>query len=149
MNNRDLEHLRLLAIFHYVVAALGALFACLPLLHVGLGVVMVVSPEALGGSEDGAAPPGWLGYFFILLGGVFVLIGWAAAICTFISGRFLATRQRRMFSLVMAALLCAFFPFGTVLGIFTIVVLSRESVRQLYEEGEEAASAAQSGRPVD
>ena len=28
--NEDLEHLRLLSIFHYVVAGIGALFACLP-----------------------------------------------------------------------------------------------------------------------
>lgn len=60
-------------------------------------------------------------------------MGWAGAICTFISGRLLAKRRKRMFSFVMAALLCMFMPFGTVLGIFTIMVLSRESVQRLYE----------------
>ena len=29
--NQDLEHLRLLSIFHYVVAGLGALISCIPL----------------------------------------------------------------------------------------------------------------------
>ena len=32
----------------------------------------------------------------------------------------------------MAALSCAFFPFGTVLGVFTIIVLQKDSVRQLF-----------------
>jgi hypothetical protein len=33
----------------------------------------------------------------------------------------------------VAALSCAFMPFGTVLGVFTIVVLVRPSVKQLFE----------------
>ena len=45
-----------------------------------------------------------------------------------------AKRRKRMFSYVMAAILCAFMPFGTVLGVFTLIVLGRESVRQLYLE---------------
>ncbi|HEY0945264.1 MAG TPA: hypothetical protein VGD81_08345 [Opitutaceae bacterium] len=132
--SRDEEQLRLLAIFHYVVAALGAVFACFPLLHVGMGVMMVVNPEFMAG-QHGAPPPAALGYVFILMGGLFVLFGWAAAVCTFISGRFLARRRKRMFSFVMAALLCAFVPFGTLLGVFTIIVLSRESVQRLYAAG--------------
>jgi len=33
---------------------------------------------------------------------------------------------------VLACIACAFMPFGTVLGIFTIIVLSRESVKEIY-----------------
>lgn len=130
--SQDEEHLKLLAIFHYVVAAIGALFACFPLLHVAMGVMMVVSPEFLSGGQNGPPPPPAIGYFFIVMGGVFVLMGWAAAIGTFLSGRFLARRQNRIFSFVMAAILCMFFPFGTALGVFTIIVLSKESVQRLY-----------------
>jgi hypothetical protein len=32
----------------------------------------------------------------------------------------------------MAAVECLFMPFGTVLGIFTIVVLNRDSVKPLF-----------------
>ena len=134
--NKDEEHLRLLAAFHYVVAAIGAMFACIPLIHVTVGLLMVVNPGAFGGGHQGAPPPPqWLGLLFMVMGGLFVLVGWAAAICTFLSGRCLAKRRKRMFSFVVAAVLCAFFPFGTVLGIFTIIVLSRDSVQRLYEAG--------------
>lgn len=132
ISSKDEEHLKLLAIFHYVVAALGGLFACLPLIHVGLGIMMVMHPEMMNSGQKGPPPPAWFGYFFIILGGVFVLFGWAMAVCTFLSGRYLATRRRRMFSFVMAAVMCMFVPFGTVLGIFTIIVLSKESVQRLY-----------------
>jgi hypothetical protein len=37
-----------------------------------------------------------------------------------------------MFSFVMAAVMCMFVPFGTILGVFTIIVLSKESVLRLY-----------------
>ena len=43
-----------------------------------------------------------------------------------------------MFSLVVAALDCMGFPFATVLGVFTFIVLLRDSVAELYEA---AASA--------
>ena len=39
--DRDAEHLRLLSIFHYVVAGLMALWACFPLIHLFMGVALV------------------------------------------------------------------------------------------------------------
>jgi MFS family permease len=129
----DEQHLKLLATFHYIVGALGALFACFPLIHVTLGIMMVVNPEFLNGGHKGPPPPALIGYMFILMGGFFVLCGWSAAICTIISGRYLARRKKRMFSFVVAAILCMFIPFGTVLGVFTIIVLSKESVQRLYK----------------
>ena len=53
-------------------------------------------------------------------------------ICMILSGRALAGQRRYMFSLVMAAISCAFIPFGTVLGVFTILVLMKDDVRALY-----------------
>lgn len=41
-----------------------------------------------------------------------------------------------MFCLIMAGIACLFMPFGTVLGVFTIVVLTRESVREMISLGE-------------
>jgi MFS family permease len=126
------QHLKLLSTFHYIVGGLGALFACFPLIHVTLGIMMIVNPDFLNNGHKGPTPPAFVGYLFILMGGFFVLCGWAAAICTIISGRYLARRKKRMFSFVMAAILCMFVPFGTVLGVFTIIVLSKESVQKLY-----------------
>jgi hypothetical protein len=42
----------------------------------------------------------------------------------------------RLFSLIVAGFMCMFFPFGTALGVFTFIVLTRESVRRLYFETE-------------
>jgi len=134
VQSKDEEQLKLLAVFHYVVAALGALFASLPLIHVGMGIMLVTKPEFFNQGQNAQPVPVWAGYMFIAMGGFFVLLGWSAAVCTLLSARYLAKRKKRMFSFIMAAMMCMFVPFGTVLGVFTIIVLSRESVQRLYEK---------------
>jgi MFS family permease len=130
--NQDDEHLKLLAIFHYIVGAIGALFACFPLLYVGMVVLFVASPHFMTEGQKGPPPPAAIGYVFIAIGAFFALLGWSAAIATVISGRYITKRRKRLFSVVMAAILCMFMPFGTVLGVFTIIVLTKESVQRLY-----------------
>lgn len=41
MNAQDAQHLRLLSIFHYVVAGIAAFFALLPVFHLVFGLMMV------------------------------------------------------------------------------------------------------------
>ena len=48
------------------------------------------------------------------------------------AGRFLAQRAYYTFCFVVAALECVFVPFGTVLGVFTIVVLQRPAVKEMF-----------------
>jgi MFS family permease len=130
--NQDEEHLKLLAIFHYVVGGMGTLFACFPLLYVGMGVLFVASPHFMTEGQKGPPPPAAIGYVLVAFGAFFALLGWSAAIATILSGRYIARRRKRMFSVVMGAILCMFMPFGTVLGVFTIIVLTKESVQRLY-----------------
>ena len=50
-----------------------------------------------------------------------------------LAGRNLARRRRYLFCQVVAGVGCMFMPFGTVLGVFTLVVLSRPAVRNLFQ----------------
>lgn len=134
--NKDAEHLNLLVTFHYILGALNGLCACFPLIHVGVGIAMMFAKMPPGPNGENVPPiPNYFGALFALFGGFMVLLGWATAICTFLSGRFMAKRRSRTFSFVTASLLCMMVPFGTVLGVFTLIVLSRDSVRRLYGEG--------------
>ena len=130
--NRDEEHLQLLAIFHYVVAGLAALFSFLPLLYTTVGVIFIFAARHGTAKPGEDLPPEFLGWIFAVLGALLFLIGIAMAICILIAGRSLALRKRYSFAFVMACIECLFIPFGTILGVFTIVVLSRESVRGLF-----------------
>ncbi|WP_200268931.1 hypothetical protein [Luteolibacter pohnpeiensis] len=128
---RDQEHLNMLAIFHYVVAGILALASCIPVIHLTFGLFLVFNPPVTKGAE--AFPPEF-GWFIVIIACFFITIGWAVAIATFLSGRFISKRQNRMFSFVVACMICLFMPLGTILGVFTLIILSRDSVVALYND---------------
>lgn len=131
--NRDEEHLWLLSIFHYVVGGITALFACFPCIHltVGIAVVSGAFPDQPG--QHGF--PAFFGWIFIAVASVLIVLGWTLAVSVLVAGKFLARRTHYMYCFVVAAIECIFVPFGTVLGVFTIIVLSRPSVRSLFQSG--------------
>jgi hypothetical protein len=136
--NQDAEHLRLLSIFHYVMAGLTALFASIPLIHVTIGLMMLISPS-FGGKPDAAVPI--VGLMFTLIGGSIVLAGWSAAIMMALAGRYLREQTHYTFCLVIAVVACMFGPFGPVLGVFTIIVLMKPSVKQSFATNSDLGSA--------
>jgi hypothetical protein len=91
LTSEDEDHLRLLSIFHYVVAGMHAVCA------------------------------------------VLMALGATLAACIAVAGRFLSQRRRYLFCLVMACVMAALsMPFGTVLGVFTIIVLMRPTVKAAF-----------------
>jgi hypothetical protein len=128
----DTERLDLLAIFHYVVAGLAALFSFFPLLYTAVGVIFIFAARHGTAKPGEELPPEFLGWIFVGVGSFLFLLGIAMAICILIGGRCLSRRNCYSFALVMACIECLFVPFGTILGVFTIVVLSRESVKALF-----------------
>jgi hypothetical protein len=131
--NDDIQYLRYLTIAHYIGAAITALFACFPLIY--LSIVMTFLPELPEIDGVDPFPMQLFGPMFALIGGM-VVLGWAFAALIFVAGRSLAARKRYMFCLVVAALCCASFPLGTVLGVFTILVLTRPAVKAMFQPQE-------------
>jgi hypothetical protein len=128
--NEDLDQLRLLTIFHYVVATLAGLFSLFPIIHLVVGIAVVTGHL---GNNHGSAPiPAFFGWLFIVLAGTMMILGFALAICIFLAGRSLARRRHYMLCLVAAGVECTFMPFGTILGVFTIIVLQKPSVKELF-----------------
>jgi hypothetical protein len=129
----NLEHLRLLSIFHYVVGGYLALISLLPLLHVGLGVVMLV--EGAGSSSAGASTVP-VGLLFTVVGGLVILFGETFAVCTLLAGYYISKRQAWTFCLVVAGFNCLHMPMGTILGIFSLIVLLKPEVKALFQTNE-------------
>ena len=126
----DAEHLRLLAIFHFVIGGLTGLFSLFPLLHLGIGLAIVTG--AIDNSGPGGPPPAF-GWIFVVIGGGAILLGMTAAICIAVAGDKLSTHTGYLYCLVIAGIECMFMPLGTVLGVFTIIVLLRPTVKQMFE----------------
>jgi succinate dehydrogenase/fumarate reductase cytochrome b subunit len=131
--NQDSEHLRLLSIFHYIVGGLAVLFSFFPLLYTAMGSFFIYSQPHIAYKPGQEPPPDFIGWLVVGMGLLFFLIGLTVSICIIRTGRALAKRQRYWFAFIVACIECTFMPFGTVLGVFTISVLSRESVKQLFE----------------
>ncbi len=129
----DDEHLRLLSIFYYVKGGISALFACIPIIHVVLGLVFIIAPQVFGHGND--RPPAFVGLLLVMLGSFLILLGWTFAILALITGRCIAHRKHYTFCFVVACVECLSVPFGTVLGVFTILVLNRLSVKELFASG--------------
>ncbi len=136
--NQDKEHLRLLAIFHYVVAGLAAVFSFFPLLYTTVGAIFIFAARHGTPKPGEELTPEFLGWIFVVLGLLLFLLGIAMAICILIVGRCLSRRKHYTFALVMACIECLFIPFGTILGVFTIIALSRESVKELFAAAQRA-----------
>ena len=92
---------------------------------------MIYAPQSMS-SKPGDEPPAFMGWLFTCMGGGMFVAGISLAVCVFLAGRFIAHRRRYWFVFVLACLQCAIFPFGTALGVFTILVLSRQSVKSLF-----------------
>lgn len=133
---QDEEHLRLLSICHYVVAGVTAFFGSIPLIHVALGLLFLLAPPPTN-QRPGDPPLEVMGAIFLAIGGSIVLFAWTVAILLVLGGRRIARRQSLFFCQVVAGLSCLMVPLGTVLGVFTLIVLGRPSVRALFAAREE------------
>ena len=133
MRSEDDKQLDLLAVFHYVLGVFIALFSCVPLIHVTIGIMIVSGAFFEEGMTPEQGPPAVFGWLFVIAGSIFVLVGWSIAVCTLIAGRRLQTKRSRVFCMIVAGLMCVFMPFGTVLGVFTLVALNKDSIRASFE----------------
>jgi len=127
----DAGHLDVLAIFHFVAAGMGLLGIGFLGLHFALFHAFLSNPAMWAAQKN--PPPKELfamfQWFYVLFGIWFV----ASAILNLISGLCIRRRTHRIFSVVVAAFNCLQMPLGTVLGIFTIIVLMRDTVREVYQ----------------
>ena len=126
---QDEQHLKLLSVFHFVVAGMAVLFALFPIIHLVVGIAMVSGAIADAGDDEF---PRFIGWFFIAFSATWIMVGLAFATALAIAGRGLMARRHYAYCFVMACIACAFMPFGTVLGVLTVIFLSRESVKALF-----------------
>ena len=133
MVDRDQEHLRLLSIGHYVLAGMTMFISLFALLYVALGSFIASGVVPMGQTPNG--DPKFIGYIFLGFGGAFFVFGTAMAVVYFLVGRKLRAHRWRTFCLVIAGFSCIYIPWGTVIGVCTIMVLIRPDVKRQFEPG--------------
>jgi len=129
------SNLKLIAIFHYVLAAFISMFSMIPMLYLGMGILVSLAPMAFESSDPTAMtiPPVLLGLFFGAIGLAGTLLVLVLAALLFFAGRNLQKTRHMDFCTVVAAVSCLFVPFGTILGVFTLLELNKKEVRELFD----------------
>jgi hypothetical protein len=125
----DEEHLRLLALFHYISGGMTLAFSLMFGLMMGfMGMMFAAMP--MPETPHGKGPP--VEIFWVFAG--FLALGMLLGVLDIVAGRCISLRRARVFSLIVAIPGVIFIPYGTILSIFTLLVLDRGSVKKLYEE---------------
>jgi hypothetical protein len=128
VDQTDLEHLRLLRIGYFVNAGLLAIVFLFPIVHLMIGVLILAGVM----DEGQNPPPRFVGLFFIVIALVIMAGAAAMGICNLLVARSLRDHTRYTFCVVVAALNLMFSPLGLIIGIFSLIVLMRDSVKQLF-----------------
>lgn len=122
------------SIFQYIIGFLLLFISCLPLLYVVIGSLMVIAgfhpPGNTRGSET--MPFFVVGGVFLTIGGILCTIGLILSICVLTCARRLYKKRKYVYCLTIAAIECLFFPFGTIIGTLTIVLLANHDVKESF-----------------
>ena len=127
----DAEHLRLLSLFYKITAGLTAMFACLPIVHLFMGIMIIVSGGRVAGAKESF--PTMIGWVFVIIAGTIIVLGFGFAVMKFMVGVFLEKRRHRIFCMVVSGFSCLFVPYGTILGVMALLVLQRPGVKLMFD----------------
>ena len=142
---KERNYLNLLSIFWFILLGLQ----CVGLVIIPMEAAFFSSMFSSGAMGSGPnAPPPQLGYIFAAVLAFAFVLALTEAIFTALTAFSLRKRKRYMLCLVWSFVICVLhMPLGTILGIFTILVLQRPLVKDLFRSGDEVLAAG--ARPND
>ncbi len=145
----DREHLRVLPVFYWVSGGFWALYG----LFMAAYFILIGATFAAIPLEESGAPPVGFGWMFIGMGVFALLIVALFVTLKIMAGFWMLKRKNRIATMVAAAVSCFEFPYGTLVGVLTFIVLARPSVVALYESPEagvfEVPSVDETAHPTD
>jgi hypothetical protein len=133
---QDKQFLGLLAIFHFLAGALLFALCLFMIIYVVMGAFLVSTPVPTTPGGPPGPSPVIIGWAFMLFFGSFGLVALAQGVLTCLTAYYLHHRKRWLFCLVMSCTLCIHGLIGIALGVCSIIVLMRPSVRDLFKFGE-------------
>jgi hypothetical protein len=124
--NKDLDHLKLLGIFHIIWGVLATLFG------LGFGLLYIVLASVGTMEVSGNVTPETARQVFVALGIVAIVLSSIYGIVVIMAGGKLRKQRGYRFCFLVSILDLLSFP-GIVLGIFTLIVLMRPTVKELFK----------------
>ncbi len=135
----DSEHLRILSMCYYLYAGINAFFSLFGLFYAFMGLALSATVSRASSHPGQDAPPEFVGLLLAVIGlGLFAIL-LSLSVLKFLAATRLRKRRGRVFCIVVAAFTCLGIPFGTALGVFTFLVLSRRSVASMFDSASSSA----------
>jgi hypothetical protein len=120
----DSEHLRLLSIGFYIQSGISLLAGLYCTIYIFLGMM---------GGSIGRPGEQFPGAMFVGIGVIGLIVGLAMAALNLMAGRGLVQRKNSMLIQILAGLSCLNVPYGTLVGVLTLMTLNRPTVKALFE----------------
>ena len=130
----DTEHLRLLSLFHYISGGLTIAFSSIFIFHLLFFSLIANNPQFKESTQtqlNGFSPADFISIFIYIFGAI-IALGIIYGIAQVIAGYFIKQRQYRLFIIIVAIPNVLFIPYGTLLSVFTLIVLGRPHVVALF-----------------
>jgi hypothetical protein len=151
-----LDRLRLLSLGYYISGAIGAAFVSFLLIYFFLflgfsfipesqwnagtrppAAAQQASPTALPSVSPSAntnqGPPAIMFRIVAAVIGVISIVGWTLGALTAYAGHCIKKRKHKIFIYIMAAVNCIWIPYGTLLGIATIILFQWPEVQAQFK----------------
>ncbi|HAD81120.1 MAG: hypothetical protein A2509_08995 [Candidatus Edwardsbacteria bacterium RIFOXYD12_FULL_50_11] len=123
----DNEHLRLLAIGYKISAGVIILYSLFGLMYMFMGIFIGIIDK----HRQTSQPP--IEWFLAIFGFGIFAVSAIFVVLNFMAAKRLEQRRSKTFCTVIAALNCIGIPYHTILGVFTLVILTRKSIIKLFE----------------
>jgi hypothetical protein len=143
----DDEHLKIIRIGYFISGGAFAFTALFPLIYVVMGALIIMTARYQAYRSSGM-DPGIMGWLFIIGGLVFSVGFGVLAALQILTAIRLKARRSRILCIITAALTCLFVPYHTALGVFTLMVLQRPSVKAMFEATQAPAITAPPAAPT-
>jgi hypothetical protein len=137
-----LHDLKLLSIGYYIQGGIAAFYTVMVTGYMGFLGTMLATFGAAAQRNGQKAIPEFVITFITGLILVIAFFSLATTICLLLAGYWLRRYRNKLFIFLVAAFSCLSVPYGTVLGIFTFMVLRRPVAEQLFAAQPPALPAA-------
>lgn len=129
---QDKEQLNLLGILWKVYSGLALLGVCFGGFYIFIGATMGAAVSPSSSSNVSTSDPQMLTAIFSVFGLAICAIAATVSVVAWIVSTKLVSRTSYGLCFAVACVICLNMPLGTALGIFTIVVLNRPSVKATF-----------------
>ena len=132
----DEEHLKLLSLGYMISAGMSGFFSIIGLFYMAMGAFMAAAFSRLpnNAANAGQPPPAFMGWIFGAVGLGIFLVMLGIGLLKLRAGFCIKRRRGRTFCMIVAGICCLGVPYGTLLGIFTFIVLGRDSVTRVFSQ---------------